>query len=353
MLVSRLTARQQTILSATVRHYVRTAEPVGSKALAEQYDLSVSAATIRNAMGVLERAGLLYQPHTSAGRVPSEGGYRLYVDQLMEPDRALQRQTEQQLSQQLPDRRQSLEALLRGAAQILASLSGYLSLITFPLALEFQVRYLQLVAIAPRQVLLVVVNDSYQTQSAVLHLPELEAEIEADQLERQLLLLSNFLNQELQGRSLQALASLDWCALGAEIQSLALVLQQGLQDLEKRWQPTPATSLLVCGLADLLRQPEFNELQQVQALLELLEGEQTQLLPLMLADPAADQVRVRIGSELPLDPIRGCSLVSAFYCREQQPVGSVSLIGPTRMLYENAVAAVEATASYLSEAIAS
>lgn len=353
MLLSRLTVRQQTILGATVRHYIRTAEPVGSKVLAEQYGLSVSAATIRNAMGALERAGLLYQPHTSAGRVPSDGGYRLYVDGLMEPDRELQRQTEQHLSQHLPDRPQSLESLLRGAAQVLASLSGYLSLITFPLALEFQVRHLQLVAIAPQQVLLIVVNDSYETQSALLQLPAGELELEQDQLERQLLLLSNFLNQELQGRSLQALASLDWLTLGAELQGLAAVLQQGLQDLEQRWQPMPTASFFVSGLAELLRQPEFNELQQVQALLELLEGEQTQLLPLMLEDPAADQVRVRIGSEIPLAPIRSCSLVSAFYCREQQPVGSVSLIGPTRMLYENAVAAVEATASYLSEAIAS
>jgi heat-inducible transcriptional repressor len=112
-----LTDRQQHILWATVRHYIATAEPVGSKALVEEYNLRVSPATIRNAMGVLEKAGLLYQPHTSAGRVPSDSGYRIYVDQLIAPSEVLTRQVEQVLQGRLKWEDWSLEALLQGAAK--------------------------------------------------------------------------------------------------------------------------------------------------------------------------------------------------------------------------------------------
>src|SRR4028119_2060968 len=116
-----LTDRQQHILWATIRHYIATAEPVGSKALVEEYNLGVSPATIRTAMGVLEKAGLLYQPHTSAGRVPSDSGYRLYVDQLITPSDALGRKVEHLLTDQLKWEESSFEGLLRNAAQILST----------------------------------------------------------------------------------------------------------------------------------------------------------------------------------------------------------------------------------------
>jgi heat-inducible transcriptional repressor len=346
--VPELTSRQQQVLRATVNHYIATAEPVGSKALVESYALGVSSATIRNTMGVLERAGLLFQPHTSAGRVPSDSGYRLYVDQLILPAADLMRQMGKQFSQQLPWGEWSVEALLRGAAQILASVSGCITLITLPQSETVRLRYLQVLQVEPQRVLLILVTDDYQSQSALLNLAQI-ALPPVDRLDRELQILSNFLNQQLQHRPLSDLTSLDWEALGQELNRYADSVQSLLIELSRRLQPPATTQLLISGVSELLRQPEFNQLQQVQALLELLEGNPEQVWPLVF-DPRRSKVSLHIGAENPLEPMQSCSLVAAAYRKGDRPIGSVGLIGPTRLDYERAIAAVEATAEYLSRA---
>ncbi|MEP0858345.1 heat-inducible transcriptional repressor HrcA [Trichocoleus sp. DQ-U1] len=360
-----LTDRQQRILWATVRHYIATAEPVGSKALVDEYNLCVSPATIRNAMGVLEKAGLLYQPHTSAGRVPSDSGYRIYVDQLIKPSEALGRQVEQLFTNRLSLEHQSFETVLRGAAQILATLSGYITLITMPQTRTNRLRHLQLVQLDPGRVMLIVVTDSYETTSVLMELPLSESEDEqpdAEIVDRELQILSNFLNSHLRGRSLSELATLDWSELDREFQRYVDSLRNLLSDLIRRTSQPATTQIMVRGVAEVLRQPEFSELQQVQTLIHLLEEEQDQLWPLIFEWPRPDvtaisdvtsgsRVTVRIGSENPLEPMRTCTLISATYQQGSVPVGSVGVLGPTRMVYENAIALVEAAADYLSEAL--
>jgi heat-inducible transcriptional repressor len=351
-----LTDRQQHILWATVRHYIATAEPVGSKALVDEYKLRVSPATIRNAMGVLEKAGLLYQPHTSAGRVPSDSGYRIYVDQLITPSDVLTRQVEHVLQDRLRWEDWSLEALLQGAAQILATVSGCITLITLPQTNTARLRHLQLVQIDPGRVMLIVVTDAYETQSALMELPKSVDETLADPevIERELQILSNFLNSSLRGRSLSELAALDWSQLDREFQRYGDFLKTFLADLSRRTQPPATTQIMIRGVAEVLRQPEFSELHQVQTIIHLLEEEQDQLWPLIFepeVEPGGRRVTVRIGSENPLEPIRSCTLISSTYRRGSVPVGSVGVLGPTRMDYETAIAVVEGAADYLSEAL--
>jgi heat-inducible transcriptional repressor len=353
----KLTNRQQHILWATVRHYIATAEPVGSKALVEEYDLGVSSATIRNVMGFLEKGGLLYQPHTSAGRVPSDSGYRTYVDQLITPSENLSREVEAVLQKRLKWEDWSLEALLQGAAQILATLSGCISLITMPQTERATLRHLQMVQIEAGRVMLIVVTDAYETHSTLMDLPAAspETQLEPEVLDRELQIISNFLNSHLRGRSLLELATLDWTELDQEFQRYGEFLKHSAAELARRTVTPSATQIMIRGVAEVLRQPEFSQLQQVQTIIQLLEEEQDQLWRLIFEEPEADEVgkprvMVRIGSENPLEPIRTCTLISATYRRGSIPVGSVGVLGPTRLNYESAIAVVSAAADYLSEA---
>ncbi len=359
-----LTERQQYILWATIRHYIATAEPVGSKVLAKEYDLNISPATIRNGMGGLEKAGLLYQPHTSAGRIPSDFGYRIYVDQLITPVETLAQEVTHLLREQLDHQNWSMEAILKGAAQILSSLSGYITLITMPQTTIDCLRHLQLVLVDPQTIMLVVITDGYQTQSTVMELSAQGDAIEPsaasilplpedeELLKQELQLLSNFLNHHLRGQSLAELALLDWQALDREFEHYADVLRELFTNFSRRHQVPEYTSIQFSGISEVLRQPEFSQLQQVQTLIHLLEDEQDQLWPLIVQLPSKEQtVNVRIGAENPLEPIQSCTLICAPYHRDATPVGSVGMLGPTRMVYENTIPLVEATANYLSETL--
>jgi heat-inducible transcriptional repressor len=358
---AKLTERQQHILWATVRHYIATAEPVGSKSLMEEYNLKVSPATIRNNMGALEKAGLLYQPYTSAGRVPSDSGYRIYVDRLITPSDTLAKEVARLLREQLNFERWSLEAVLRGAAQILSTLSGYISLITMPQTQTERLQHLQLVPVGAGKIMVIIVTHTYQTQSILMEIaPTVEGMPpgssgggeDGNLVEQELQLLSNFLNHQLKGRSLAELCALDWTEVDREFQSYGNFIKQLLESLRDRHQTPEYTRIQVSGVSDVLRLPEFSQLDQVQTILHLLEDEQEQLWPLIFAAPESQQqVNIRIGSENPLEPIRSCTLISAPYCQNSLPIGSVGILGPTRMVYENAIALVEATANYLSEAL--
>jgi heat-inducible transcriptional repressor len=352
-----LNPRQQKILWATIRHYITTAEPVGSKALVDEYDLKISPATIRNSFSLMEKAGLLYQPHTSAGRIPSDSGYRMYVDQLLRPDPVAGQQVEQQLSSQLDWEKWSLEALLRGAAQILATLSGYIAIVTPPTAQDLTIRYLQLMAMADNRLMVVVVFDANQTQSLILDLPPTELGI--DEVQDELRVLSGLLEHHVCHHSLQELEGLDWSVVGPQLQRYVPVLKSTLATVQQR----PRTQVMMRGFSEVLRQPEFSELAQVKTLLQLLEAEPEQIWQLIVAAgtgperlgslaPGGSRVSIRIGAENTWEPMHICTLVSSSYCSHGKSIGSVSLLGPKRMLYENVIPLVQATADYLAEAFA-
>jgi heat-inducible transcriptional repressor len=359
-----LTNRQQHILWATVRHYIATAEPVGSKVLVEEYDLGVSSATIRNVMGALEKSGLLYQPHTSAGRVPSDSGYRIYVDQLITPSlrdatrtETLAKAVELSFQQRLQCEDWSLEALIHGAAQILASLSGCISLITMPQTSTALVRHLQLLQIESGRIMLILVTDSYETHSKLMDLAPDNQDSQPDQevIDRELQIVSNFLNSHLRGRNLLEIANLDWTQLDQEFQRYGEFLKSSVAELSRRTQAQTTTQIMVRGVAEVLRQPEFSQLQQVKTIMQLLEEEQDKVWQLIFDEPEIEdasksRVTVRIGAENPLEPIRTCSLISSTYRRGSVPIGSVGVLGPTRLDYETAIAVVAAAADYLSEA---
>lgn len=326
-------------MRATVKSYIDTAEPVGSKMLTQHYDFGVSSATIRNAMAVLESWGLLFQPHTSAGRVPSDSGYRVYVDELIAPPTELVQQMRTALKENLAER-QELERLLDGATRLLATLSGCVALITAPQSPLVCVRHLQIVDLGEGRALVIVVTDALQTRSFLLDLPRPEM---AEELE----ILNNFLNVRLQNRLLTDLDPQAVEALGSNFQWYADFLRGLIALLQSVLQP-PVGQLYVSGVGEMLKQPEFSEPERIQAIVRLLEVEREHLRPLLAPQDRPGQVVVRIGAENPLEPMQFCSLVCGTYYRNEIPIGTVGIIGPTRLPYDRAIASVQATAEHLT-----
>jgi heat-inducible transcriptional repressor len=360
-----LNKRHQQILWATIRQYIATAEPVGSKTLVDGYNLNVSPATIRSGFASLEKAGFLYQPHTSAGRIPSDSGYRVYVDRLMQPLPDIGGQVKDLFAEKLDWDGWSLEAVLRSAAEILATLSGYVTMITLPQTRNATIKHIQFVRLESAQVMSIVVLDSYQTQSILMQLPQGEDRPDEDLLDRELQILSNFLNSQLRGRSVLKISTLDWSELDSlqdrfqehEFQYYVDLVSTLLADLSRQSQPINSSQIMIRGIAEVLRQPEFSQLQQVKTLLHLLESEQDRLWQLIFNPHINNlldlqpQITIRIGTENPLEPMQTCTLISTTYQQDSIPVGSVGLLGPKRMLYENAIALVQSAADSISAAI--
>ncbi|MEI6427334.1 MAG: heat-inducible transcriptional repressor HrcA [Pseudanabaena sp. ELA607] len=382
-----LSPREQKVLHATVAHYIMTAEPVGSKVLTAEYGFDISAATIRHVMQMLDRSGLLYQPHTSAGRVPSNSGYRVYVDELIDPLQYGAASASAFNGNSLIGNnwhtiggtngalggvvgQRTLEVLLREVAQILATISGCVAMVTAPNLQATRIRHLQLVRVEGQKVMAIAVNDAYQTASVLVELPAtISATIEPEVLDAELGILNNFLNLHLrQRRWSEVNENLQWDELDREFRRYSDLLQQVLTQLMHLSVPVAFGELFISGLTELLRQPEFSNLSQLQMVMQLLENGRNDLLTIMpplSSKPLHQslhsvtttnlghnsQVSVQIGSEIPLEPIQNCTFISSPYNCDDCPVGVVGILGPMRLDYQRAIAGVQAAADYLSESI--
>ncbi|MEN9274383.1 MAG: heat-inducible transcriptional repressor HrcA [Gloeomargarita sp. DG02_4_bins_56] len=343
--VLELTERQHQVLQATVTHYVATGEPVGSRTLMTQYRIPASPATIRQTMGRLEQAGLLYQPHTSAGRIPSDLGYRYYVDWLLHRGKTV---SPPWVAPALPKGAAHLEEVLRQAAQLLAQLSGSIIVVTRPQPRSARLQHLRLVAVGERVALMVVLEGERIESTLLDWVPPTQVELEAA-----LEMLGQFLNYHLHGRSLRDIASLNWQLLEQEFASYGdwlRTLMPPLTEQLRTWgRATTPTPLVISGVAAALRQPEFQQAEQVQPVMQVLETQQERLGALLWDEEAP--VQVIIGQENPLEPMHICSLVSTMYSQNGVPVGSVAILGPKRMPYERMISLVQAGARYVSQSL--
>ncbi len=299
-------------------------EPVGSNTLVRRFSLPASAATVRSAMGALEQRGLLTQPHTSAGRIPSQQGYRVYVDELLPAPGAAAQQLTRELTG-LSLQWAALDDLLLHLSRRLADLTGLLSLITRPVAPQPRrtPQALRLVASGER-LLVFLVGDAAAAQSLNLRLPQQAGhEIEA---------LEGWVGEQLRH------GPIDWATLPPQLSACGAVLRQGLASHQQvRMETSQGT--VATGLAGLLGQPEFRETASLRPLVELVEGAPQQLL---------QQGGIWIGAEHPNQALHQCALVQADYHSGDGGVGQVALVGPMRMAYATARAAVQSVAQTLS-----
>ncbi|MFJ3957807.1 heat-inducible transcriptional repressor HrcA [Arthrobacter sp. NPDC090010] len=332
--------RRLAVLRAIVEDYVHYREPVGSKALVERHQLGVSSATIRNDMAALEEEGLIAAPHTSAGRIPTDKGYRLFVDQLaaVKPLSAPERRAIHTFLDSASD----LDDVLERSARLLSQLTRQVAVVQYPTATQARVRHLELVALGESQVLLVLITDAGAVDQRVATLGQPVSEEELAVLRTAFLNLS--VGQLVRGLrdALHALPLTVPPGLQAPATQLAsallMLLESGAED-----------RIVLAGTANLARSTMDFPLS-IGPVLEALE-EQVVMLRL-LTEMNQDQhgVAVSIGRENPYDELAGTSVVATGYGRGS--MSKVGVLGPTRMDYASSMAAVRAVARYLSRILA-
>jgi heat-inducible transcriptional repressor len=331
--------RKLAVLRAIVQDYVSTMEPVGSKSLVDRHHLDVSPATIRNDMAVLEEQGYIAQPHTSAGRIPTDKGYRLFVDRLsgVKPLSVAERRAIETFLAGAYD----LDDVVTRTVRLLAQLTRQVAVVQYPSLTRSSIRHVELVPLAAKRLLLVMITDTGRVQQRMVELP---APIEEDAVTQ----LRAVLNACLDGRMLTDVASvvadLPERVQPSERPNAAAVFSVILENLVERNEEK-----VVVGGASNLTPADFS-----QGLHEVLESLEEQVVLMRLLGESVDQsaVTVRIGAENPVAGLRSTSLVVAGYGSGDQAVARLGVLGPTRMDYPTAMGAVRAVARYVGQILA-
>jgi heat-inducible transcriptional repressor len=332
-----LTERQKLILTLVVRDYIETAKPVGSKILIEHYKLDLSSATIRNEMAALTEAGYLRQPHTSAGRVPTEEGYRYFVTHFVyQTD--LPNATRDTITHQFYQARQDVEQWMHLAASILAHQSRAASLITAPHAARARYKHLELISTQGRQVLMVLVLVGGEVSQQILTLAE---PVSQDQLSN----AANRLNQVCQSRTTEEMAALSPSGEALEKDILTLVMQD-MNCGEQR----VSGEIYLDGLTNVLSEPEFIESDDARRAIRLFEERSLlqDLLARTMVNSHVGGVQVLIGGEGEWEELKQCSVVLARYGIPGMATGALGVFGPMRMPYTRTIPTVRFMADLLS-----
>jgi heat-inducible transcriptional repressor len=331
--------RSQYLLKSLIERYISEGQPVGSRVLSKQPGLELSPATIRNVMADLEELGYIASPHTSAGRIPTPKGYRFFVDSLMvvrplDP-REIHR-LEGELTQDRP------QELVNSAAQLVSQLTHFAGVIITPKRRDASFRHLEFLRLSDRRVLLIIVAPDGDVQNRILH-------TDHSYSQSQLIEATNFFNQHYAGQPFATLRSLltdELSRLREDIVGLmTAAIDVGGAAL------TESEGLFVTGEKTLLNAEDLaSDMDRLRRLFELFE-QKTSLLHLLDAAQRAQGVQLYIGDESGLVPLDECSVVTAPYDIEGQVIGTLGVIGPTRMAYERVIPIVEITAKLLSNAL--
>ena len=335
-----LTDRQKTLLMLLVRDYIETAQPVSSLHLVDRYHLDMSSATIRNEMSALTEMGYLRQPHTSAGRIPSEDGYRYFVTHMMdqaELPEAVQNTISHQFHQSRPD----VEQWMTLAASVLAHQSQAVSLVTAPHAEKSRFKHVELISTQGRQILMVLVMWGGEVGQQILSLAE---PVSQERLSN----VAKRINFSYQGRTTEEINAQPSHADALESDILTLVLQD-----MRRADDRASGNLYYDGLSNVLAEPEFNGSDDARRALRLFDERSTlqQLLSHTVLNTGLGSVQVLIGGEGTWEELRQCSMVLARYGVAGHVTGMLGVLGPMRMAYGKTIPTVRYVASLLSDLV--
>ena len=332
-----LTDREKTILANLINYYISTADPVGSRAIANKFDMGISSATIRNTLQDLEEIGLVQQPHTSAGRIPTDLGYRVYVDYLLKPE-MLSEIEKQQIKQTLLREGRGINEILGQTCKVLSAITTQLGVSIAPKFKSGILKRLNLIPVTSERVMVVIVLKSGLARSMII-------EVEVHFKEKELAEVETLLNERLSGLSLGEINETITERL-ANVSGNGKLVKLFIDSKDKIWSEPKSEDIYISGAENLVRQPEFKDLLRVSDLMKLLENGSE--LSEFISNVENEGLIITIGAENKFQDVIDCSLVTSKY-KVGKVTGTIGIIGPTRMAYSKLVSVVDYTARTISD----
>ncbi len=343
-----LDERKRKILKAIIQNYLETGEPVGSRTISKYTDLNLSSATIRNEMSDLEELGLIIQPHTSAGRIPTDQGYRFYVDEMLAARTKELEEKEKEvenLKSSLLERVDKVEDMLKGMAKQLALDTNYATMITSPVVRGNQVKFIQLSQVEPGRILCVVVLDGNLIKNQFI---KAEEELNNEEVIK----LNIMLNTSLAGLTSEQINMNVLAALSAQIKGHEEILKGVMKAIMDAFASENSLEIYTSGATNIFKYPELSDREKASELISTLEEKQ------QLTDIVQDSlnrsdestgISVYIGNETPVKSMKDCSVVTATYELGEGVRGTIGIIGPKRMDYERVLKTLKEVRSTLDE----
>jgi heat-inducible transcriptional repressor len=336
--------RARHILRILVEHYIREGQPVGSRTLSLSAGLDLSPATIRNVMADLEDLGFIVAPHTSAGRIPTAKGYRFFVDTLVRL-KPLAQPDVIRLQSQLEDRfRGDAKAIASAASSALSSLTNLAGVVTIPRQHHATLRHIEFLALSGRRVLAILVVNDAEVQNRIL---DMERDYTEDELRR----AANVLNEQFTGRDLGEVRARILADLDGTRETMNRLMLNSISVADRAGEPGKDNSgYVLSGETQLMNFHELSDVEKIKQLFEAF-GQQREILTLLDRSVAAQGVQIFIGEESGYRILDDCTIVAAPYTVDDQIVGVLGVIGPTRMAYERVIPIVDVTARLLGAAL--
>ena len=321
-----LTDRQHIILKAIIQNYLETGEPVGSRTLSKSTDLNLSSATIRNEMADLEDMGYIFQPHTSAGRIPSDKGYRLYVDMLM----ADKEQELSDLKNVVLEKSDKVDKVLKQAARVLANNTNYATMISAPINHKNTLKFIQLSQVDPEQIVAVIVMTGNIIKNKII-------EVDEELGNETMLKLNMLLNTSLNGMSIEEINLGLIARLKDQAGIHSKVISDVLDAVADIIHVEDDMEIYTCGATNIFKYPELSDKQSAQEIISAFEEKQqlAELVTETLSNEENTGIQVYIGDETPVKTMKDCSVVTATYELGEGMRGTIGIIGPKRMDYEH------------------
>ncbi|MGJ9381682.1 heat-inducible transcriptional repressor HrcA [Salipaludibacillus neizhouensis] len=329
-----LTDRQLLILKAIVDNYVTNAEPVGSRSISKRDDVTFSPATIRNEMSDLEELGFLEKPHSSAGRIPSQKGYRYYVDHLISPSKLTKNEVSD-IQSILANRFDEIEQVIQESAKVLSSLTSYTSIVIGPEVFESRLRQLQLIPISETQAVVIIVTDTGHVENQTVHFP---GKLDGSELEK----VVNILNEKLRGIPMVQLQEKLSLEISNVLKKYITQYESMIDMLQDVFQRHQHEKVFYGGKTNILSQPEFHDVERVRNILDIFEEDK---LVSKLFRSAENGLTIKIGEENHFEPFSDCTIITATYSLDGKHMGTVGILGPTRMEYPRVISIMD----YLSK----